>query len=108
MSRVVERARFQPSRAWRGAARFLWETLTFPFWLGSTLPPPALPGRQSRHTATRTPRLIRQLDDPRASLWRRRAAILAARTPSLALPLLDCWLASRIFTHPHPAYRPFL
>jgi hypothetical protein len=108
VSRVVERSRFQPSRAWRGAARFLWETLTFPFWLGSTLPPPALPGRQSRHTATRTPRLIRQLDDLRAALWRRRAAILAVRACWLALAVLDSWLAIRFFTHHQPAFRPFL
>jgi hypothetical protein len=98
MSRVIERARPDSRISWRRAGRFLWESLWVPFWLGSTLPPPALPGRREPVAAAgeRTPLILRQLDDLRATIWRQRLGILLFRALWLAFLALDIWLVFRV------------
>ena len=58
--------------------RFLWEALWLPYWLGSTMPPPALPSRGvAATTGERMPHLLQELDALRAIIWRQRMVILA-------------------------------
>jgi hypothetical protein len=77
--------------------------------LGSTLPPPVLPGRRDSATraGARTPMILRQLDELRAKIWRQRFGILAFRTLWLTLLVLDLWLGFRVLAHRELALRPF-
>ncbi len=113
MNRIVERgparsaqSRIRPARL----GRFFWEVLWLPFWLGSTLPPPALPGRRERAIppGERTPRILRQLDELRGIIWRQRAGILAFRTIWLAFLVLDAWLALRVVAGQRVSPWPFV
>lgn len=109
MSRAIEQARPNPRLALARAGRFLWEALLTPFWLGSTLPPPSVPGRRERQlrAGERSPLILQQLDALRATIWRQRLGILAFRTLWLALLVLDLWLAFRVVAHRDLALRPF-
>src|SRR5690348_10104247 len=110
MSRAIEQARPSPRLALGRAGRFLWEAFWTPFWLGSTLPPPAVPRRRevAIREGQRTPMILRQLDELRAKVWRQRLGILAFRTLWLALLVLDVWLGLRVLAHRELALRPFL
>src|SRR4051794_22153715 len=110
MSRVIEQARPNPRLALGRAGRFLWEAFWTPFWLGSTMPPPALPwrGEPAIREGQRTPMILRQLDELRAKIWRQRLGILAFRTAWLALLVLDVWLGLRVVAHRQLAFGPFL
>ena len=89
--------------------RFLWEALWLPYWLGSTMPPPALPARRvSPATSERTPRLLQELDALRTIIWRQRTSILALRSLWLALAVLDAWLLLRVVAQRQPGFGPFL
>ncbi len=65
MSKAIEQRR--GVAWWSGvgrAGRFLWEAIWVPYWLGSTMPPPSIPGRSESRTAAgeRTPQILQQLD----------------------------------------------
>ena len=81
-----------------------------PFWLGSTLPPPALPARREPRTANseRTPLLVRQLDTLRETIWRQRRSILMVRTLWLALVPAALWLGVRVLAGRELPLRPLL
>lgn len=108
MSKVIEQARPAPRAAPLRLGRLLWEVFWTPFWLGSTLPPPALPTRRERSAAQteRTPLLVRQLDTLRDTIWRHRRAILALRTLWLALTVATFWLALRVLANREVPLRP--
>jgi len=110
MSKVIERTRPTPRTAPLRMGRFLWEAFWTPFWLGSTLPPPALPTRREAHAVQgeRTPLLVRQLDTLRDTIWRQRRAILALRALWLALAVAAVWLGFRVLAHREFALRPLL
>jgi hypothetical protein len=110
MSKVIERARPTTGTAPLRVGRFLWEAFWIPFWLGSTLPPPALPTRRERSAAQseRTPLLVRQLDTLRDTIWRQRRAILAFRALWLALTVAAIWLGFRVLAHRELPLRPLL
>lgn len=110
MSRVIEQRR---GLSWSGlghAGRFLWEVVSLPFWLGSTMPPPGVPGRRESAgvTGERTPQILRQLDELRATIWRQRRAILLFRAAWLALAVVNVWLLLRVVAHQDRALLPFL
>jgi hypothetical protein len=110
MSRVIEQRR---GVAWSGlgrAARFLWEAVWLPYWLGSTMPPPRLPGRPAAQpiAGERTPQLVQQLDQLRSTIWRQRVLIVVFRSLWLALLALDAWLFLRVVADRDPAFVPFL
>lgn len=109
MSRAIEQERPTPRLALGRAGRFLWEAFWTPFWLGSTLPPPVLPGRRdpASPAGARTPMILRQLDELRAKIWRQRFGILVFRTIWLALLVLNLWLGFRVLAHRDLALRPF-
>lgn len=96
----------------RGSARLgriLWGAVAAPFWLGSTLPPPALPARrESALAGERVPLILRQLDGLRETIWRQRRAILALRALWLALLAIDLWLGLRVLAGREVSPRPFL
>src|SRR5947207_14274287 len=110
MYRAIERPR---SRAWPHLprlARSLWDLIWLPFWLGSTLPPPALPTRREVDMvrADRRPAILGQLDALRAAIWRQRAGILGFRSLWLALAVVDVGLALRVVAHRSVSLVPFL
>ena len=91
------------------AGHFLWEAIWLPYWLGSTMPPPSLPGRRvPSATSERTPHLLRELDTLRAIIRRQRTAILLLRSLWLALAVLDGWLLLRVVAQRQPQFGPFL
>lgn len=109
MNRVVGRDRSRVLRVpdvWR-LGRFFWDVFWLPFWLGSTLPPPALPGRRGREPqlAGRTPAILRQLDQLRTAIHRQRTGILVARSAWLALAVLDAGLILQVLAHRDVAWR---
>lgn len=110
MSRVIERRDRLPLVGLGRAGRFLWEAAWLPFWLGSTMPPPALPARDARPAVAgeRSPRILGELDALRDTIWRQRRAILALRALWLALAVLDGWLLLRVVAHRPAAFGPFL
>ena len=109
MSKAIERERATPRRVPMRPGRFLWETFWTPFWLGSTMPPPPLPGRRDAPlSGERTPLIIRQLDTLRETIWRQRRAVFATRALWLALVAVDLWLGLRVLAHRDPSPRPFL
>ena len=113
MNRLVERGQTRPMPAPTRLARllrFLWEVFWLPFWLGSTLPPPALPdpAHADGVSGERTPRILRQLDDLRGVIWRQRAGIIFFRTLWLAFLILDVWLVLRVVGGRHLTPWPFL
>jgi hypothetical protein len=110
MSRVVEQRR---GVSWSGlgrAGRFLWEAVWLPFWLGSTMPPPRIPGRREPQAVAgeRTPQILQHLDELRSVIWRQRFSILLFRTLWLALAALDIYLFLRVVVDRNPAFIPFL
>ena len=110
MSKAIERTRPTPRTASSRSGRFLCEAFWTPFWLGSTLPPPALPTRREAHSAQgeRTPLLVRQLDTLRDTIWRQRRAILALRASWLALAVAAVWLGFRVLAYRELSLRPLL
>jgi hypothetical protein len=92
------------------AGRFLWEAVWLPYWLGSTMPPPTIPGRPENPAVAgeRMPQIVQQLDDLRTTIWRQRLAILLFRSAWLALAALDAYLLLRAVAHRDPAFVPFL
>ena len=81
MNRFVERTTARPPFGLARTGRFLWSAAWLPFWLGSTLPSPALPGRPEPAAAgERVPAILRQLDRLRDTIWRQRAGILLFRS----------------------------
>src|SRR5262245_59415728 len=111
MSKAIEQRR--GVAWWSGAgraARFLWEAIWLPYWLGSTMPPPSIPGRGESPAVAgeRTPQILQQLDSLRATIWRQRFAILLFRSIWLALAALDFYLLLRVVIHRDPAFIPFL
>jgi hypothetical protein len=78
---MIEQARPSPRLAFGRAGRFLWEAFWTPFWLGSTMPPPALPRRADPpiRAGQRTPMILRQLDELRGVRPRRRIAHVEAQ-----------------------------
>jgi hypothetical protein len=111
MSRVIEQRRGVALLSGVGrVGRFLWEAVWLPYWLGSTMPPPALPGRRERETVAgeRSPQILQQLDGLRATIWRQRFAILFFRSLWLSLAALDAWLLLRVVADRDPAFGPFL
>src|SRR4051794_25794069 len=110
MNRALGQVRTQAGLPVTRVARLVWEAIWTPFWLGSTLPPPALPSRQGAAPmpGDRTPLILHQLDDLRATIWRQRRAILAWRSGWLAFAAIDCYLFLRVVAHRAPAFPPFL
>ncbi len=109
MNRLIGQRRAPSLVALGRVGRFLWEALWLPYWLGSTMPPPSLPGRRVSATmGARTPHLLQELDTLRATIWRQRRAILALRSLWLALAVLDGWLLLRVVAHRQPGFGPFL
>ncbi len=110
MSRAIERARPDFRTSVRRAGHVLWDVFWAPYWLGSTLPPPGLPGRRERATigGGRMPLLLRQLDDLRATIRRQRLAIVGFRSLWLALLVLDVWLVVRVLARRELAWWPFV
>ncbi len=108
MSRAIERAQPAAGMTPRRIGRFLWEAAWAPFWIGSTLPPPALPGRRDRRfgDSGRTPMLLRQIDALRGTIWRQRRAIILLRALWLALVPAAIWLGLRFFAQRQPAWQP--
>jgi len=111
MSKVIEQRR--GVAIWSGmgrAGRFLWEAVWLPYWLGSTMPPPSVPGRREPQMVAgeRTPQIVQQLDGLRATIWRQRLAILLFRSLWLALAALNVYLLLRVVVHRSPAFVPFL
>lgn len=108
MSRVIEQAQPATRLTPRRVGRFLWETIWAPFWVGSTLPPPVLPGRREPHHADseRTPVLLRQIDALRETIWRQRRAVLLFRALWLALIPAAIWLGLRYFAGRQLAWQP--
>ena len=109
MSKVIERAPERAPLTPARAGRFLWGALWTPFWVGSTLPPPALPGRREATPAAdeRTPLILRQIDGLRETIWRQRRAILGFRGLWLALLAADLWLGLRVLAGRDLSPRPF-
>lgn len=110
MSRVIER---RGGLSWPGvgrAGRFLWEAIWLPYWLGSAMPPPSMPGKRERAAATgeRTPQILQQLDGLRDNIWRQRRGVLLFRSLWLAFAMLNAWLVLRVVAHRQPAFVPFL
>lgn len=110
MSKVIERAPERAPLTPVRAGHFLWGVLWAPFWIGSTLPPPALPGRREATPAAdeRTPLILRQIDGLRETIWRQRRAILGFRGLWLALLAVDVWLGLRVLAARDLSPRPFL
>lgn len=113
MNGLVERGQSRPMPALTPFARlprFLWDAFWLPFWLGSTLPPPALPDSAAPEgpVRERSPRILRQLDDLRGVIWRQRAGIIFFRTLWLAFLILDVWLVLRVVAGRHVTPWPFL
>jgi len=110
MSKVIERAPARPPMTPARLGRFLWGVLWTPFWVGSTLPPPALPGRREALPAAdaRTPLILRQIDGLRETIWRQRRAIFGFRGLWLALLAVDIWLGLRVLAGRDLSPRPFL
>jgi hypothetical protein len=110
MSKVIERDPVRPPLSPARLGRLLWGALWTPFWLGSTLPPPALPSRREAlpAAAAPTPLILRQVDGLREAIWRQRRAILGFRGLWLALLVLDIWLGVRVFAGRELSMRPFL
>ena len=110
MSKVIERAPARPSLTPARAGRFLWGVLWTPFWVGSTLPPPALPGRRVATPVAdeHAPLILRQIDGLRETIWRQRRAILGFRGLWLALLAIDLWLGLRVLAGRDLSPRPFL
>src|SRR5919202_4528460 len=113
MNSVLERRQPRALPAAGRVSRRLWELLWLPYWLGSTLPPPALPtewdsGTGHRPVAGRSPTILRRLDELRAIIWRQRAGILAFRSLWLALAAVDLGLALRVVAHRDVRLLPFL
>ncbi len=113
MNSVLERRQPRALPSAGHVSRRLWELLWLPFWLGSTLPPPALPtewesGTGHRSAAGRAPTILRRLDELRAIIWRQRAGILAFRSLWLALAAVDLGLALRVIAHRDVRLLPFL
>lgn len=110
MSKVIERAPARPPISLARLGRFLWGVLWTPFWVGSTLPPPALPARREAVPAAdaRAPLILRQIDGLRETIWRQRRAILGFRGLWLALLTVDLWLGLRVLVGRDLSPRPFL
>jgi len=110
MSKVIERAPVPMPVTPARLGRFLWGVLWSPFWVGSTLPPPALPDGREATPATdeRTPLILRQIDGLRETIWRQRRVILGVRGLWLALLTVDTWLGLRVLAGRDLSPRPFV
>lgn len=110
MSKVIERAPERTPLTPARLGRFLWGILWIPFWVGSALPPPTLPGRREALPAAdaRTPLILRQVDGLRETIWRQRRAILGFRGLWLALLAVDLWLGLHVLAGRDLSPRPFL
>lgn len=90
--------------------RSLWDVLWLPFWFGSTLEPPALPGRyrdQPPPVPDHVPIILVQLDAIRRVVWRRRVAVFACRLGSLLCMVATAWLVARLVLNPLAPLWPF-
>ncbi len=110
MSKTIERAPLREPATPARLGYLLWSTLWSPFWVGSTLPPPALPRPRDATPPidARMPLILRQIDGLRETIWRQRRAILGLRGLWLALLAVDLWLGLRVLAGRDLSPRPFL